>query len=352
MQSTPTTSNASALATQYNAVVADAYGGSLLCPHQQASPNMTLYIENGSYYIGPVLIKYAGGNTPSFTAPVSHPRIDLVCIDATGTITLITGAENVSPVIPTYPTDGRLVICEVTHTVAEVSLKTVSDGVNGYISNDSRKILHNNAVARTRGRATLGFGCANANQPEPMNFDTMDFDDASNFDNFQITSTNTTATVNKLVDSTANFTSAYLGRIVYNATNKQYARISNIDSTIQVSLSSISDGSDIFSGTGNTYTIFGNRWTCKVAGVYQFNFRVVAQIPSDGELQQAYVYKNGSLVDSNYGSAASAGSFVTEYSDIIKLAVGDYLEFMFAFGSTSRTVKTTFNSFSIALIGT
>ncbi len=254
--------------------------------------------------------------------------------------------------MPTYPADGRLVICEVYHKVGELSIKTVSDGTNGYIQADVRKIVHNNAVARTRGRATLGFGLAITGANQPLNFDTVDFDDASNFDAFQITSTNTTATANKLVDAAANFTSAYLGRIVYNQANQKYARISNIDSTTQVSLSSISDGSDIFVGTGNTYTIFGNRWTCKVPGYYQFNLRISASIPADAELQQAMLYKNGSFVDQNYATAASAVAFCTEYSDIIKLAANDYLEFMFAFGSVSRTVRTTLNSFSIALIGT
>jgi hypothetical protein len=354
MESAAVNPNDTVLATQYDSLRRDAVGGSFLSPHQQASPNMTIFIENGVYYIGAVQVKYAGGSSPSMTAPVSHPRIDLVCIDSAGTVTIITGSENISPTPPTYPTDGRLVICEITHTVAEVSIKTVTDGVNGYISADVRKIIHGNGISRFRGRATLGFGinAASVSQFDPMNFDTVDFDDASNFDAFQITSTNTTATLNKLVDSTANFTAAYVGRIVYNSANKKYARISAIDSTTQVSLSAISDGADIFVGVGNTYTIFGNRFTAKLAGYYQFNFRVTCQTPADTELVQAFVYKNGSLYDENYLEAPSAGSFVLQYSDIIKLAANDYLEFLFGFADATRVVKTTFNSVTVALIGT
>lgn len=207
--------------------------------------------------------------------------------------------------------------------------------------------LLSNPASRTRGTATLGLGTSSSSANEPIDFDTKTFDDNSEFDFFNITGTNTSTGANELIDSGANFTSAYLNRIAYNTSTKKYARITSVDSTTQVTLSSISDGADIFPSSSVGYRIFGNRWTCKSAGYYHFDFRLAAATPADGELTQALVYKNGTLYDENIGVSGGASSISVEYSDIIKLSVGDYIEFMFIFGSTSRVVKTTLNSFAV-----
>jgi hypothetical protein len=53
------------------------------------------------------------GDDATFTAPTSTSRIDLVAIDSAGLISVITGVEDVSPDVPTYPSD-KLVVAEVT----------------------------------------------------------------------------------------------------------------------------------------------------------------------------------------------------------------------------------------------
>ena len=109
MRSSTVSAGGSILASQYDNLRSDAQGaGNLLC-HQDSSPDMKVYVEPGVYYIAGTRYIFAGGDSPTITAPVSHPRIDLLTINSSGTLALVTGSENVSPVAPTYPT-GLLVL--------------------------------------------------------------------------------------------------------------------------------------------------------------------------------------------------------------------------------------------------
>lgn len=100
---------------------------------------MQLYIEDGAYYINGVRYLFTGGSTPTVTAPSSHPRIDLLTIDSSGTLAWTTGTEAASPVAPSYPSN-KMPLCELYNVVGETVL---CDNENqqagaGYISNDVR----------------------------------------------------------------------------------------------------------------------------------------------------------------------------------------------------------------------
>lgn len=99
---------------------------------QQSTPNMTLAVGPGVANINGTIVKYAGGNTSTFTAPTSNPRIDLIYIDSSGALGYITGTEAASPTAPNYPAD-KLVIAEIYHRVGETSLKWKDDSINGYL---------------------------------------------------------------------------------------------------------------------------------------------------------------------------------------------------------------------------
>lgn len=140
MKSSTVAPGQSGLAAQYNNLRADAYGGSMLLTHQQASANMTLYVEPGVVYIGVTRVIFGGGNSPTFTAPITHPRIDILTIDSTGTLAITQGTEAVSPVVPSYPAN-KAVLCEIYNRVSETSIKDADDTVNGYVLNDVRPVL-------------------------------------------------------------------------------------------------------------------------------------------------------------------------------------------------------------------
>jgi hypothetical protein len=100
---------------------------------------MELYVQPGTYYIGTTRVLFLGGSTPTFTAPVSHPRIDLVTADSSGTIALVTGTEGASPSAPAYPAN-KLVLAEIFHVVGETALYDVDNQQSGqgYVYNDVR----------------------------------------------------------------------------------------------------------------------------------------------------------------------------------------------------------------------
>lgn len=116
-----------------------------LYPEEQGTPNMTLSINAGNVYFNNTILKYAGGNTPSFVAPTVNPRIDIVTLNSSGTLAITQGTEAASPSPPAYP-DDKIVICEVYNRVGETSIKTDDDSTNGYIYKDVRPfVIYNSA---------------------------------------------------------------------------------------------------------------------------------------------------------------------------------------------------------------
>ena len=100
---------------------------------------MKLYVEDGTYYIGITRVLFTGGSTPTVTAPVSNPRIDVLTADSSGTLAWTTGTENASPVAPTYPA-GKVPVCELYNVVSETALydNENQQASQGYILNDVR----------------------------------------------------------------------------------------------------------------------------------------------------------------------------------------------------------------------
>lgn len=92
-------------------------------------------------------VKFAGGDSPNFTAPTSNPRIDLLVLDVsggpTGVLTRIAGTEAASPAEPALPDlKTNIPICYVYTRVGQVKIVNFEDsGANpteGYIYKDIR----------------------------------------------------------------------------------------------------------------------------------------------------------------------------------------------------------------------
>ena len=101
-----------------------------------------LYVEAGIYFIAGTRYIFAGGVTPAVTAPASNPRIDVLSINASGTIVLTTGTEAASPSVPAYPTSSIL-ICETYNVVGQTKIldNAYQTSGQGYIQNDIRPFL-------------------------------------------------------------------------------------------------------------------------------------------------------------------------------------------------------------------
>jgi hypothetical protein len=103
---------------------------------------MQLYVEDGTYYINGTRYLFTGGSTPTVTPPVSNPRIDVLMVNASGTLAWTTGTENASPVAPSYP-ENDVPIIEIFNVVGETALydNENQQSGEGYISNDVRPLM-------------------------------------------------------------------------------------------------------------------------------------------------------------------------------------------------------------------
>ena len=115
-------------------------GATDLLTEETGTPGMTVTVDAGAGIVSdqPVYLA-AQYTTPTFTAPVSNPRIDVIEIDGDSTINIVAGTEGASPSAPST-TSGSLKLAEIYHTVAETSIKNTDDSTNGYIT-DSRAFV-------------------------------------------------------------------------------------------------------------------------------------------------------------------------------------------------------------------
>lgn len=336
MKSSTVAAGDAGLATQYNNLRADAYGGSILLPHEQSLPDLTLKIESGSLYIGSILIKYAGGNTPAFVAPTVNPRIDLVTIDNAGTVGISQGVEAGSPTAPNYPTYNKMVICEVYNRVGETSIKTSDDTINGYIYNDSRRFLFTGQAfnSRVSAKSTLGLQVTGTDLV-PIDFDTENYDDAGDFDNANKTGTNTSTSANHLIDNVSNqFVAADVGRFVYNQVTLKYAKITALNSSSDVTIDT-----DIFPASPVGYNLFGSTFTAPGSGFYLVTINAwLTGAVADGSLFGVVVETTaGSGSTGTSGYAATTVMSGLTFSNVIKLSAGNTLIFKIQ-GAAGQTV--------------
>ena len=147
MKSSAVAAGDTATAAQYNNLRQDASASSFLYPSAQSSPNMTIKIEAGLGFIGQTKVEYAGGNSPTMTAPTVNPRIDLVYIDSAGTITIANGAEAASPSAPAL-VNNTIPICYIYHRTTATGIYDTDTAGQSYIYKDLRAFLTNPAVVQ------------------------------------------------------------------------------------------------------------------------------------------------------------------------------------------------------------
>lgn len=80
MRSSDVTAGNTIYASDVNKLRDDAYASSWLLAHEQTSPDLTLKIEEGTIDVWGNKIEFPATNSPSFTAPATNPRIDLLSI--------------------------------------------------------------------------------------------------------------------------------------------------------------------------------------------------------------------------------------------------------------------------------
>jgi len=90
-------------------------------------------------------LNFAGGNSPTLTAPTTYPRIDLLTIDGAGTLAWTTGSEAASPTPPNCPV-GVIPICYVYCKTTMMRVldfeEKDSDADQGYVYRDIRPFFN------------------------------------------------------------------------------------------------------------------------------------------------------------------------------------------------------------------
>lgn len=122
--------------------------------HNPANTSIMVRGRDASGYYNPIYagdadkhIFFASGDSPTFSAPASNPRIDIVYLTASGDIRVVTGTEAATPTLPSLAPSGdtRIPICAVYHKVGQAKIvnfeeKDSSTG-DGYIYQDLRPWL-------------------------------------------------------------------------------------------------------------------------------------------------------------------------------------------------------------------
>ena len=134
-------------------VISESSGEELLAVAAD-TPDLSVRVRSGRAWIGGFISHLAAeGRVPgsgSFTAPATHPRIDLVHLDAYGDLAFTAGVEAASPAVPDAP-DGALVLARVHHRPGESSIQDTDDSVNGYLEDVRAVVVVGRAHAHPAG---------------------------------------------------------------------------------------------------------------------------------------------------------------------------------------------------------
>jgi hypothetical protein len=107
---------------------------------EQDTPDMTVLVLSGAGLVSfQPIATYTDFTTPTITAPITNPRIDIIQIDQYGVITRKAGTEAGSPTAPTVDANN-MKLAEIYLRVGATSIKNTDDTTNGYIT-DSRVFI-------------------------------------------------------------------------------------------------------------------------------------------------------------------------------------------------------------------
>lgn len=171
--------------------------------------------------------------------------------------------------------------------------------------------------------------------------DAETFDLNSEFNNTVITVQADGDQVNHLIDSDKNFPvlGVQVGWWVWNTDANLYAKVTAVaDGDLTLS-------SDAFPNGNENGKVYASRFTPKTAGYYQVNGMLQFANIIANKTYVAAIYKNGSVVSSNYSQSGSAtyGGQSVPVSDLIYLnGTTDYLE-LYSFINTGVATVDVYN---------
>jgi hypothetical protein len=108
----------------------------------ESTPNaMTVEIAAGAGQVGGITVNWSSATTGTITAPSVNPRIDIVVVNSDNTITVVTGAEAATPVVPTVAsTQLALARIDLTTATATITNSEITN-YNGYVWSQIGEII-------------------------------------------------------------------------------------------------------------------------------------------------------------------------------------------------------------------
>jgi len=320
----------------------------------QASPNMTLAVDRGMVKFITGILKYAGGNSPTFTAPSTNPRIDILTLDSAGTLAVTQGTENASPVAPSYPVD-KFVVCEVYLRVGATSIKNIDDGSQCYIYFDARPF---NLFTESLYSASHSAGAYTISNGLSAYFTGMIVRFLPAATNAGAATLNINSLGAKAIKKNGSNAldpgDLYAGQVAvvqYDGTNFQLLNRGTFDFVIGASSgTSTADttSTHTYNSSDENYNFTNCRLTMKVAGNFAFRMNYGGYSGGNYATAGMKVYKNGTEVNNKtYYSSSWQSSGMTMDSDSIAVAAGDVIDLYFYFSTYSYGYHGTVYSFSV-----
>lgn len=221
---------------------------------EQNTPGLTLKVNPFAIFANEFSVNFAGGNTGTFTAPVSNPRIDLLVYDTTGSALAIrSGAEAGSPSVPT-PTSGDIVLCSVYNRVGQTTIldRDTTPNTQGYILKWYEPGLYKTNYVTTQSYPVMA---ADADQSQTTQDTTT-----------QVGEANATSKKNKLAQSFIPEHPLIRGVTLYKS-----ADTGSFSGTVTISLQADSGGAPSGSALA-TQTITNAQWLLIPTGVFSVAF--------------------------------------------------------------------------------
>ena len=171
-----------------------------------------------------------------------------------------------------------------------------------------------------------------------VNLNAESWDNQNEFDSTTLTGTDDRANgegADHLIDNgNAQFTSADVGKYVWNTTDDTYAIVTAYNDAGDLTLNAAR-----FTN-GENYRLYHSRFTATEDGKYLFATAVVVEAAVDGALIGLQLYKNGSSVSDSYIRPGAAGDVGIFLSAMVSLVATDYIElFAYQAGGSTKTIS-------------
>ena len=354
------TGNANFTATNFRNNFQGLYEGDLLPlrPLAHATPNLRImvlgtdaagYHKNVYYGNNQQRLGLTSGDTPSMSAPVGNPRYDLVYIDPSGDIAIVTGTVAATPRIPDPPSGDVIPICSIYHKTTTTKIVNYADKDtytgDSYIANDLRPLYTLPTVQGSTGSldasVTVGTGLAEDTQivfngnAQKYHMGLDDSDDVFKVGLGQVLGTTTYISI----DSTG----------AVKLPLQPGCRITMSASQLnlpQATFTKIQFNTEVYD-TNNDFNTTTYAFTAPVIGNYLVSFKLDIREYTVNKFHAAGIYINGIKIDEfgfSYGHSTNIG--VAQGTGIYNLAAADYVEIFYDPETEAGATVDVGNSFA------